>query len=148
MLTQICQYLRNWFDTKPDGTSYPKFAGEFTISDNTIDVDVPEGAYIRIMGSLFNDGVHQIGGNDYKNEQFEGAVWVMVIPPPILAADEWATAWMDKNGGADTEANSPFTSESFGGYSYSKGANTNGTAGASVFNQAAFVDMLAPWRKI
>lgn len=148
MLTQICQYLRNWFDTKADGTSYPKYSGDFVIAEGEIGLDLATGTYIRIMGSLFNDGVYRYGDADLTDEAFNGDVWVMSIPEPVRNAAKWAEAWVEINGGADSAANSPFTSESFGGYSYSKGTSASGGNGASVFEQAYLINTLAPWRKI
>ncbi len=148
MLTQICQYLRNWFDRKTDGSSYPKYGGDFTITEGEIDLELANGTYIRIMGSLFNDGVYCVGDGNLTDETFEGNVWVMSIPKPVREAAKWAEAWLELNGGADSAANSPFTSESFGGYSYAKGASASGGNGASVFEQAYMINALAPWRKI
>lgn len=149
MLTLICQYLRNWFDKKPDGTGYPKYGGAFEIEDGEIVLDnVDKGTYIRIMGSLRNDGVYCYGDGGLTDETFRGSIWVMSIPQPVLNAAIWAQSWVAINGGADSAANSPFTSESFGGYSYSKGTNASGGNGASVFDQAYMINALAPWRKI
>lgn len=148
MLTQICQYLRNWFDRKADGSSYPKYGGDFTITEGEIDLDLANGTYIRIMGSLFNDGVYCIGDGGLTDETFEGNIWVMSIPKPVRDVAKWAEEWLKINGGADSAANSPFTSESFGGYSYSKGTGASGGTGASVFEQAHLINALAPWRKI
>lgn len=148
MLTQICQYLRNWFDRKADGSSYPKYGGDFTITDGEIDLELASGTYIRIMGSLHNDGVHCYGDGGLTDETFEGNIWVMSIPKPVRDAATWAENWLAINGGADSAANSPFASESFGGYSYSKGASASGGNGASVFEQAHLITVLAPWRKI
>lgn len=148
MLTQICQYLRNWFDKKADGTSYPKYIGDFIINEGEIGLDLAVGTYIRIMGSLFNDGVHRYGNANLTDEEFNGEVWVMSIPKSVLDAAIWADKWLEVNGGADSAANSPFTSESFGGYSYSKAASISGSGGTSVFEQAYMINALAPWRKI
>lgn len=149
MLTQICQYLRNWFDTKSNGTPYPRYSGEFTIAEGEVVSEVlADGQYIRIMDSLLNDGVHLVGSGGLKDEVFTGSIQLMSIPAPIIVADAWAETWMEKNGGADSSANSPYNSESFAGYSYSKGNNSKGQAGVSVFDQAQFISMLAPWRKI
>lgn len=148
MLTQICQYLRNWFDKKEDGRSYPKYSGDFIIDDGEIGLDVASGTYIRIMGSLHNDGVYCMGDGGLTDETFNGEVWVMSIPKPVINAAIWAESWLAINGGADSAANSPFTSESFGGYSYSKSAGASGGNGASVFEQAYMINALAPWRKI
>lgn len=149
MLTQICQYLKNWFDKKPDGTDYPKYQGEFVISGGNINIEgLIDGQYVRIIGSLLNDGVHKIGDADLKDETFTGYIWSLGIPQAIIDADAWATAWLEKNGGADSAANSPFNSESFGGYSYSKSSGGVNGSGSGLFNQSQFLEMLAPWRKI
>lgn len=149
MLTQICQYLKNWFDKKPDGTEYPKYQGEFVISGGNINIEeLIDGQYVRIIGSLLNDGVHKIGDADLKDETFTGYIWSLGIPQAIIDADAWATEWLEKNGGADSAANSPFNSESFGGYSYSKSSGGANGSGSGLFNQSQFLEMLAPWRKI
>lgn len=149
MLTQICQHLRNWFDKKSDGTQYPRYSGEFTISEGEVVSEVlADGQYIRIMDSLSNDGVHLVGSGGLTDEVFKGTIQLMSIPDPILEADKWAEDWMAKNGSATGNANSPFNSESFAGYAYNKGNNSKGQAGISVFDQAQFIAMLFPWRKI
>ena len=151
MLTEICQYLHNWFDRKPDGTSYPKFYGDFTIENGQLVTDqLADGQYFRIMGSLFNDGVHSFSSSDQlTDETFTGAVWSLGIPPAVvqLAAD--ITQWQAMYGGSDSAAMSPFQSESFGGYSYSKssGGSSDGSADAGTW-QSAFATRLNPWRKI
>ena len=75
MLTEICQYLKNWFDR-----DQAKYYGKFVISDGTIqsyndgDIGLIEGQYFRIIGSLLNDGVHQYPPTGLKNESFDGAI--------------------------------------------------------------------------
>ena len=152
MLTELCQYLRNWFNRKPDGSSYPKYFGEFTIADGQLVTDkLAVGQYFRIMGSLFNDGVHKYGDVSEKltDETFDGAVWELGLPPTIvqLAAD--IKQWQEKYGGVDSENMSPFASESFAGYSYSKGGGASGGSESDAGTwQGAFAQRLAPWRKI
>ena len=147
MLTEICGYLKNWFNRRPDGTDYPKFKGEFTIkrgvikySDGT-DLPMQDGQYMRILGSVFNNGVFGFsttpvpGENSAQapilmDETFEGEVWSMAVPVDVIALDKDITDWMAINGRADSAALSPFNSESFGGYSYSKsGGNRGGSGG-------------------
>ena len=157
MLTEICQYLKNWFNRKPDGTDYPKYDGVFAIVDGVLDMDeLADGQYFRIMGSLFNDGVHQHGADDeghlldpLTDEVFTGAVWFMGIPPAVIQLATDITLWQAQYGGVTSEAMSPYQSESFGGYSYSKGGGgaSDGTSNAGTW-QGAFAARLAPWRKI
>lgn len=155
MLTELCQYLRNWFDRKPDGSYHAKFFGDFEISGGAlINVELTQGQYYRIMGSLFNDGVHKFGDeNDaLTDEEFNGAIWAMSIPPEVIQLAEDIASWQAKYGGVDSEAMSPFQSESYGGYSYSKSrssvaASSNGANSSNAW-QSAFASRLRRWMKI
>lgn len=80
------------------------------------------------------------------DEIFDGAVWLLAIPREIVALSESIDAWKAKYATADSVAMSPFTSESFGGYSYSKAQGANGASGVSW--QSAFASQLNKWRKI
>lgn len=149
MLTEICQYLKNWFNRKPNGDEYPKEYGTFTIENGIIDSSIlANGQYYRIIGSLFNDGVHKYGDttDSLVDEVFEGAVWSMGVPPELVVKAEEIEAWKAKYG-ADSAAMSPFQSESFGGYSYTKeGSATESAAGTW---QSKFGDDLRKiWGKI
>lgn len=159
MLTEICQYLKNWFNRKPDGTDYPKYKGEFTIADGVIDLELADGQYFRIMGSLFNDGVHKFGidgsGQTQKpydaltDETFIGEVWQMGVPPEIVSLANDITEWMDKYGAVDSPAMSPYQSESFDGYTYTKQQGYASAGGGMLTSwNAVFSSRLAPWRKI
>jgi len=144
MLTEICGYLRNWFDVK-------RYNGTFTITDGRLitPYTFTEGQYIRIVGSVLNDGVYLYSDNieGLRNETFDGAVWGLAIPKEVVNISNDIKTWVEKNGGADSAANSPFTSESFGGYSYSKGASASGDYAAGDW-KSAFASRLAQWRKI
>ena len=137
MMTYICEYLRNWFPME-------KLFGDFTISGGAIqDQDLVEGQYFRIIGSKLNDGVWKFGTDELKDETFSGAVWLMAVPPAVEKIAKQISDWQAKYGTVD--AMSPYTSESFGGYSYSKPASSDWSVGGW---QAAFGSALAPWRKI
>ena len=143
MLTELCQELRNWFDRE-------RHFGTFEITGGSITAPfLVEGQYYRIIGSIFNDGVHQYGEDDLTDETFTGAVWALGIPKDVinLAAEiaEWRTKYEDVNG----PALSPYLSESFfGDYSYSKGANGGDGTGTGTGWQSVFKNRLNPWRKI
>ena len=151
MLTEICQYLKNWFDR-----DQAKFYGKFSITDGVLEshndgnMGMIDGQYYRIIGSLLNDGVYQYPTEGLKDETFEGAVWFMAIPPTVTALSEDINAWQAKYSGVDGTALSPFQSESFGGYSYTKdsGALTDGSTGGNGGWQSAFANRLKPWRKV
>lgn len=149
MLTQLCQYLRNWF-------ARDIFYGSFTIADGVLTYEdgtalpLLTGQYYRIVGSVFSDGVHRWADETetLSEESFVGAVWSMGIPADVLTLAADIQAWSDKYAGADSAAMSPFTSESFGGYSYSKNAGGTAGAGGGTSWQSVFADRLAPWRKM
>lgn len=147
MLTEICQYLHNWFNRKPDGSDYPKYSGVFEIVNGELDMDdLAEGQYFRILGSLFNDGVHKFG-DALTDETFDGEIWSMGIPQDVVKRAEVISEWMEKYGGADSTAMSPYQSESFDGYSYSKQQGSS-ASGGGVNWQSVFGADLAPWRKV
>ena len=149
MLTAICQYLKNWFNRKPDGSDYPKYEGTFTIQGGVIDLELESGQYFRVMGSLFNDGVHKAGDtNDVlTDETFTGAVWFMGIPPEVVQLATDISQWQEKYGGIDSEALSPYASESFGGYSYSKGGG-GASCGSNVCWQDVYGGRLQKYRRL
>lgn len=137
MLTELCGHLRNWFDRE-------RYAGTFTIENGSVALPfLQEGQYFRILGSTFNDGVHQYPAYGLTDETFDGAVWALAIPPSVLALDAEIEAWQDKNGDASA---SPYSSESFGGYSYSRA--TDAKTGGAVTWQSAFRSKLNQWRKL
>ena len=143
MLTSLCKELNNWFDTH-------RYFGTFTIDSNTIDgIELQDGQYFRIVGSVLNDGVYQypVDSNQLLNETFDGAVWKMAVPRAFLELCEEIEGWKDKYLSVDSMANSPFTSESFGGYSYSKNAASVADGGSGASWQNAFATRLNAWRK-
>lgn len=144
MLTELCQEIRNWFDRA-------RYTGTFTITGGNITADfLQTGQYFRIIGSIFNDGVYKYPEYNLSDEVFEGSVWALAIPKVIVDLASEIQDWRDKYESADSAAMSPFTSESFGGYSYSKGSsgNTNSASSAGVSWQKAFASRLNAWRKL
>ena len=138
MLTEICAEIRNYFEV-PNGRHF----GTFTISGGSIaPLDfLQDGQYFRIIGSVFNDGVHKYGEANLTDEKFDGAVWAMAVPPAVVALSEEIKAY----NASDAGKASPFTAESFGGYSYTKATDANG---APIGWQKAFASRLSKWRKL
>lgn len=138
MLAEICAELRNYFEV-PNGRHF----GTFTISGGSIaQLDfLQEGQYFRIIGSVFNDGVHQYPASDLTDETFHGAVWSMAVPPSVIDL----AAEIEEYNNSDAGKPSPFTAESFGGYSYTKATDANG---APIGWQKAFASRLNRWRKL
>lgn len=116
MLTEICAEIRNYFTWSDD-----RHIGDFAIVDGQITPSIDfKTDYFRIVGSRRNDGVHIVGDALADEDTFHGAVWIMSIPADFLALVGEIEEWQRVNGGANSQAMSPFQSESFGGYSYSK----------------------------
>ena len=142
MLTELCQEIKNWFDVDRVFDTFTIEGGELSLPF------LQDGQYFRIVGSVFNDGVYQYPASGLTDETFDGAVWAMAVPPAVIALAEEISAWQEKYGGADSAAMSPFQSESFGGYSYSKGSGS-GSGGTDAGSwQSAFASRLNLWRKI
>lgn len=148
MLTELCKELRNWFEKE-------KHFGKFTIEGGRLtDCSyLQDGQYYRIVGSVFNDGVYKWPDDDLVNESFEGAIWAMAVPPAVVALSDSIDEWRTKFESIDSQAMSPFSSESFGGYTYSKGSGvSSGTSGVkgngSPTWQSMFALELNKWRKI
>lgn len=133
MLERVLRYLRNWFvaDIR---------TGEFIVESGTITLPfLRESQYYRILGSALNDGIHKYGdGIELPNEEFYGEIWALNIPPSLLETVMRIEEWEKKNAEA---AHSPYTQESFGGYSYQKRADGNGW-------ESAFRSELSVWRKL
>ena len=154
MLSIVCRELRNWFE-------YDKAFGVFTIKDGALllpqyartdngkTINIQDGQYFRIVGSVFNDGVYQFPVDDLHDETFDGAIWLMAVPKDFLDLVDDIEKWQEKNGAVDSTAMSPFNSESFGGYSYSKGSGSADGSGTGVGTwQGAFKGRLNQFRKI
>ena len=145
MLTELCQELHNWFDKERHFGSFKIENGELAVSF------LKTNQYYRIVGSVFNDGVHKYGDNKDTliDETFDGAVWALAIPQAVINLAAEIAEWQTKYGVAGAAAMSPFNSESFGGYSSNKGstaATSGAVSGASWQN--AFANRLNMWRKL
>lgn len=134
MLEEILMNIHNWF-VIPNG----KYFGNFSIKGGITLPFLQNGQYFRIIGSVFNDGLHQYPATDLTDENFDGAVWALAIPKNILdiakEIEEYQARHDDRT----------YTSESFGGYSYSKATNSNGLP---VGWQEVFSAKLKPYRKL
>ena len=132
MIDEICASLHNYFavDIVP---------GEYTVNDGEITLPfLAAGQFFRVVGSVFCDGVYRCGDKLPADETFDGAVWAMAIPPALEAIAVEIEEWKAKN--ADVLA-SPYQSESFGGYSSTKGSD-------SASWQGVFAKRLNRWRKL
>lgn len=142
-IEDVCRELNNWFDMR-------RIFGDFEITKSGIsnELNLQEGQFYRIIGSVFNDGVYQIGdAHVFTPEIFTGAVWAMAVPPAVIALCGEIDAYEEKY--ADIEK-SPFQSESFGGYSYTKasGGSTDGSDSNGADWKSVFRSKLSKWRKV
>lgn len=147
-MLELCMECRNFH--KPD-----IFPGTFTITGGVIEPlpDVPDGAWIRIIGSVFNDGCWQYPSAGLTDETFDGAVWLMHVPPEFEALLNDINAWETANADAVKNATAemltgPYTSESFGGYTYTKKSGFGDIATSWRDPRLGFAARLNMWRKI
>lgn len=143
MLTELCQELRNWFELE-------KYFGTFTIENGELAMpegSLQEGQYFRIVGSVFNDGVHMYPTSGLTDEVFRGAIWAMAVPPSVIDLSERISDWELKYG---ESVSSPYSSESFGGYSYAKASSGQGStsSGGNPTWRSTFASELNKWRKL
>lgn len=142
MISDICGYLKNWF-VVDGGISH----GKFTVSGGRISLpQMQDGQYFRIVGSAFNDEVHRYPAANLADETFDGAVWAMAVPPAFLAL----VAEIEDYQSSDAAKPSPYVSESFGGYTYTKASGTTSAGGMRNANawMSVFSSRLAQWRKL
>lgn len=142
MITEILQYLRNWFVLK-------KYFGDFEIVNGNIVLEQGEaftlndGQYFRVIGSSNNDGVWKYHATEMEDETFSGAVWALSIPKALINLIDEIQEWQTKYGGAVA---SPWQSESYSRGAYSRSKATGSDSAASWEN--AFRGRLSAWRKI
>lgn len=135
MLEAILRHLNNYFiaDVRE---------GDYAVEGGNIPLPfLADGQYFFVRDSIFNDGLHRYPAFDLVDEEFYGVIWCLAIPQAIINLADEIEAWQTKN---SEILNSPYTSESFGGYSYTKSSGENGEA---VTWQSVFAERLAPYRK-
>lgn len=147
-LYELCAECRNWHLRSV-------VRGRFTVSDGVLGevVGAQAGQYIRIVGSVFNDGVYQYPAVGLTDETFDGAVWLLGIPEDFVALlndiNAWETANKDAIATATAEvlAAGPYTSESFAGYTYQKKTSIGDVATSWRDPRLGFAARLNKWRK-
>ena len=174
MISEVCHEVKNWFDYDRIFGRFKIEEGKLRFLDYSdripSDLGLQDGQYYRIAGSVFNDGVWQYHKpiiepvteeptdeeptdenpkEELRNEEFKGVVWLMAVPRDFLNLVDRIAAWDEKFGGVDSAAQSPFSSESFGGYSYSKASGGSGSGGSTAITwKNNFASELNKWRKI
>ena len=135
MLEQVMRDIRNYFPVE-------SHHGTFTIENGVISpLSLHAGQYYMIEGSTLNDGVYKYGEPiEQPAETFTGYITVLAPPKAFLEIVSEIEAYQAKYGDV-----TPYTSESFGGYSYTKASGSNG---GSISWADAFGKRLNAWRKI
>lgn len=151
MLEQVMRHVRNYFIKE-------HYVGEFTIDDNMLSPHdfLLDGQRFYITGSSLSDGVYTYHPDGIKNdndneeidlpdETFKGIVYALAVPPAFIALVKDIEEWVGKFGDV---ASSPYQSESFNGYSYSKiYTGVNSEVNSSTW-QGVFRSQLNQWRKV
>lgn len=133
---EVMEQINNWFPRK-------YLSGDFSIEDGTIVVpSLIDGQYFRIVGSAMNDGLWQYPATGMVDEKFTGEIWELAVPKTFVKVCEDMQEWMEKH----PVASSGYTSESFGGYSYSLPTNSQTGQAATVMD--VFRSSLNKWRRI
>lgn len=147
MLTELCTELNNWFERCIVSGNITIGSNGVTVGDAPLSDYLQTGQYFRVVGSVFNDGVHQFMSDDLSPERtFVGSIWCMAVPPEVVDLAEDIDAW---NTAHETALNSPYQSESFGGYSYSLKSGSGGNGGSSAYTwRDQFAEQLRKWRKL
>lgn len=139
MLEDILRHLNNWF-------LVDVYEGTFTVENGSVALPfLQNNQYFRIIGSVFNDGLHQYPATDLTDETFTGTVWTLAVPKAVVTLSNEIDEWQTKFGDAVA---SPYTSESFGGYSYTKASGGKADTSAGTGWQDAFRNRLNAWRKL
>lgn len=133
MLEEILDFIHNYFVVE-------EHEGNYKIEDGVLELDfLQENQYFMISGSVFNDGLHQYPADDLQDESFKGVIRAMAVPSAVVALSVEIQDWVENN------PTSAYTSESFGGYSYTRGSGQNGSV---ISWRDIFGSRLNKWRKI
>lgn len=129
MLETLLTSLNNFFEKEI-------LYGEFTITGGVLqDIALLDGQCFRIQGSVLNNALYQ-NNSGLIDEVFEGRVSLLAIPKAVMQLSTEIEEWQLANNG-----NSPYISESFGGYSYSKSSEKDTW-------QKAFSSRLKAYKKV
>lgn len=138
MLEQVLRHLNSWF-------CVDIHEGTFAVENGSIVLPfLQKGQYFRVIGSVFNDGLGKYPDYSMTDEIFTGCIWALAIPKEVVELADEIEKWQEKNGEA---AASPYVSESFGGYSYTKRSGGSDSGAISSW-QEAFKGRLNSWRKL
>ena len=136
MLDEILAEIRNYFVVSVHSGKFEVIGGRLSPLDF-----LQNGQYFKIEGSALNDGVYRYPYSGLTDETFSGEIWALAVPPTLIALAADIEEYQKKA----NENASPYQSESFGGYSYTKATDSSGTP---ITWEKAFAKRLNKWRKI
>lgn len=136
MLDEILAEIRNYFVVSVHSGDFKVIGGRLSPLDF-----LQNGQYFRIVGSVMNDGVYRYPYSGLTDETFSGEIWALAVPPTLIAL----AADIEEYEKKAKETVSPYSSESFGGYSYTKATDSNGSP---LSWEKVFEKRLNKWRKI
>ena len=114
ILDELCRELRNYFIVD-------ELSGTFSVDNGTLllSAGLLPGQYYCVSGSVFNDGVHRWPDADLIDETFTGEICAMAVPQGFLTLVSQIAEYRAKWDSMAAEGKwTGFSSESFGGYSY------------------------------
>lgn len=136
MIERVMAYCNNYF-------ALPESHHDtYVIENGSISLPfLANGQYFRVIGSIFNDGVYSYPAQMLQDETFTGEIVPLAPPKAFLELCEKIAQYE----ASPTSVISPYTSESFGGYSYQK---ASGSGGGGLTWEEAHRVQLRRWRKI
>lgn len=132
---ELCEFTHNYFDREDEPIS-----GTFAFEPDTVPDGVVNGQYFRVIGSIFNDGVHKAGDADLTAETFTGRVQPMRVPPAFVALALTITEY-DKA----IPAGGKYTSQSFNGWSGTLASGSDGLPATGIDRYRTEINR---WRKL
>lgn len=145
---ELCAECRNWF-------TRGIIRGTFTIQNGELSPldGIEPGTWIRIVGSIHNDGVWEYPHGEFTDEEFSGAVWILAIPPDFVALRNDIDAWERDSAAALASATAevlsgPYSSESFAGYTYQRKTGVGDVPTTWRDPRLPFAARINRWRKI
>lgn len=139
MLEEVLRFINNRFE-------HGSVEGSFAVEGGGLPIESAlDGQYFWVEGSALNDGLHQYPATDMSDEQFDGTVWLLAVPRAVVDIADEAEQWCAANAEV---VDSPYQSESFGGYSYSRAGSDGGARTPYAAWQSHFGARLRPYRKL
>jgi hypothetical protein len=140
-INEICGFIHNDFVARTIMGTFEIVDGSLVFPENA---NILDGQFFKIENSVLNDGIYQHPEDKLNDERFTGAVSLLRIPPEVIEIAEEIKNWEQENVAA---LNSPYQSESFGNYSFTK-ASGNTADGNAYSWREVFGNRLAKYRKI